>query len=493
MTTEPASNVTRLVPEEDDEQVVKDISDDNLAIQFVAEHMDKIRYTPEVRTWHIWDGSRWRYDNTNLTLFLCRVMIRKIATRIYNKVYKKNFDPDDDIDEGPKARAERRQEAKGKAMTAVRPLKSTRKRDSVFKMACDDKSITVRPDQWDGSNAKMLLNCPAGTINLRTGEMHAPQQTDYITKMAKVSPALIPTPHWDRFLNEACNSDEALISYIQRVFGYCLTGDTSEQTLFFCHGPTGTGKSVITNAISYAMGEYRYDTSEGTFSSSSFDRHTQDIARLANARFVTAQETEAGGRWNESRIKRLTGQDRITARLMRQNDFEYTPQMKIFIIGNHKPSLSNVDDAIRRRFHLIPFTSQVPKERMNRQLGDLLEKEAPGILHWMIQGCVEWQRIGLSPPQSVIAATDKYLHEEDHIASWMDECCEFRADVWTKTSDLYTSWRRWAATAEVLGCAKNVFGQYIDMRSDALKITKLRRSSGPGYNGIALIGSNKDG
>jgi putative DNA primase/helicase len=130
---------------------------------------------------------------------------------------------------------------------------------------------------------------------------------------------------------------------------------------------------------------------------------------------------------------------------------------------------------------------------MNRQLGDLLEKEAPGILHWMIQGCVEWQRIGLSPPQSVIAATDKYLHEEDHIASWMDECCEFKENAWTKVGDLYTSWRRWAATAEVMACAKNVFSQYLDMRSDALKITKVRKRGGPGFNGISLIGGNKDG
>lgn len=477
--------VASVVPDEDDAPA-KDTSDDNLALQFAAEYGDRVRYTPELKSWYVWDGARWRYDNTNATFFNCRCMLRKIATKTYKNAYNKLYDPNLSIDEGPKARAQRRNDAKNKAMSAVKPLKSYRKLDGVLRMASNDRQLTVRPDQWDGTNAKMLFNTPIGTINLRTGEMHAPQQRDYITKMAKVSPSSMATPYWEKFLNEACAGDTELIRYIQRVFGYCLTGDTSEQTLFFCHGPTGTGKSVITNAISYAMGEYRYDTSEGTFSSGTVDRHTQDIARLANARFVTAQETEAGGRWNESRIKRLTGQDRITARLMRQNDFEYTPQMKIFIIGNHKPSLSNVDDAIRRRFHLIPFMAQVPRENMNKQLGDLLEKEAAGILQWMIAGCLEWQRIGLSPPKSIMDATEKYLYEEDHIAAWIDENCELRGNLFTKTGDLYADWKRWAYGSDIQPGGKAMFSTYLEMRSTTLGIRKHRKSTGPGFNGIVL-------
>jgi len=488
----PDPQIVTVVPEPIHEAPI-DLSDDSLALQFTEEFRDKARYTPELNAWNVWDNTRWRRDTTNKAANHCRLMLRRIALQCFKSAYRRLYNPTEVPNETSQSRATRRNNAKSQAIKSVKIIKSQRTRDAVLRMAVDDPRITCAPDLWDGGHAKMLFNTPNGTVDLRTGAVREPQQSDYITKMARVSPSDMPTPHWDQFLSEATKNNQELISYLQRVFGYCLTGETIEQTMFFCHGPTNSGKSVVTNIITHIMDEYWLNTSEGTFSSKSIDRHTQDIARLVNARFVTAQETDEGSRWNEARLKRLTGQDRITARLMRQNDFEYTPQMKIFIIGNHKPSLSSLDDAIRRRFQLIQFTERVPPERINKRLGDMLETEAPGILMWMIKGCLDWQERGLNPPKIVQEYTDRYLYEEDNIASWMEECCILGETEWIQVGDLFADWRRWAIQSDLSPGSKNTFSEYLEGRAKMLNIQKHRKAKGPGFSGITLLSRSEHG
>jgi putative DNA primase/helicase len=163
---------------------------------------------------------------------------------------------------------------------------------------------------------------------------------------------------------------------------------------------------------------------------------------------VTAIETEEGRRWAESKIKALTGGDRISARFMRQDFFEFIPQFKLVIAGNHKPGLRGVDEAIRRRMNLVPFTVTIPAEERDEQLPEKLAAEWPAILNWMIQGCLEWQRNGLAQPEAVRAATEAYLDAEDSIALWLAECCESAGTFdWVSSGVLWKSWKEWAETA----------------------------------------------
>jgi putative DNA primase/helicase len=223
------------------------------------------------------------------------------------------------------------------------------------------------------------------------------------------------------------------------VLGYGLTGLTREHALFFGYGTGANGKSVLLSTVAGILGEYHKTAPIETFTASNADRHPTDLASLRGARLVTATETEEGRRWAESRIKQLTGGDTVAARFMRQDFFEYRPAFKLIIAGNHKPSLRSVDEAIRRRFHLIPFAVTIPPEERDGDLTEKLKDEWPGILAWLIEGCLEWQAESLLPPKAVVEATDAYLTAEDAMAAWLDEKCEHDPNAWTSSTYLFGS------------------------------------------------------
>jgi putative DNA primase/helicase len=187
------------------------------------------------------------------------------------------------------------------------------------------------------------------------------------------------------------------------------------------------------------------------------ERHPTDLAGLRGARLVTAQETERGRRWAESKIKALTGGDPISARLMRQDFFTFLPAFKLVIAGNYKPSLSGVDSAIRRRFNLVPFTVTIAKP--DKELPDKLRAEWPGILQWMIDGCRQWFETGLNPPGAVRAATEGYLGEEDTLAQWVEECCLTGRELWGEGSRLWGSWKTWAEANNERPGSRKAFAQ----------------------------------
>ncbi len=188
-----------------------------------------------------------------------------------------------------------------------------------------------------------------------------------------------------------------------------------------------------------------------------------DLAGLRGARLVTATETEEGRRWAESRVKTLTGGDTVAARFMRQDFFEFTPQFKLVIAGNHKPGLRSVDEAIRRRFHLIPFGVTIPADERDGELTEKLKAEWPGVLAWAIEGCLEWQAEGLRPPKAVTDATAAYLEAEDAISAWIDQKCERDPNAWTSSAALFASWSAWAtATGETRGAQKKLTQALVD-------------------------------
>ena len=305
------------------------------------------------------------------------------------------------------------------------------------------------------------------TINLRTGEEYAPRREDYCTKIAAVATADIAIPIWRAVLDKITAGDVELQRYLQRMAGYCMTGHTKEHVLFFLYGTGANGKSVFVNTLRGIWGDYASVAPMTTFMASHTDQHPTDLAMLRGVRLVIAQETEVGRQWAEAKIKSITGGDPITARFMRQDFFTYTPQFKLVIVGNPKPTLRNVDEAIRRRMHLVPFTVTIPPEERDKELFDKLKPGWPGILRWAVDGSLEWQRAGLAPPPAIIAATDEYLAEEDALARWIEECCATDRHLWGIGAKLWGSWKAWSdANNDWTGTRKS-FAQALNERGFA--------------------------
>jgi putative DNA primase/helicase len=297
--------------------------------------------------------------------------------------------------------------------------------------------------------SETLINA---TYDLKTGIGRKPDPLDYITKKTacRVAPPGTPHPLWSAFLDRVTDHDAELQAFLQRWCGYCCTGITTEHVFVFCYGTGANGKSTFVNTIRGILGDYAVIADMATFLDSKSERHPTDLAKLHGARLVVAIETEKGRRWSEAKIKALTGGDKITARFMRQDFFDFTPKFKLLISGNHKPRLSSVDEAIKRRLLLVPFIVQIPLAQRDKDLADKLKAEWPAILRWMMDGCLEWQRIGLAPPKSVLDATDDYFGEQDTLQQWLDECTtDAGAFAITRLKELFASWKAWCEAANL--------------------------------------------
>ena len=395
-------------------------SEDSLALSFADLHADDLRYVEEWGRWMHWNGQSWTPDKTSSGYDMVRKHLRKFA--------------------GGLAYQDARKVATAKTVAAVE------------RMARTDRRIVTTGDIWDADT--MLLNTPGGVVDLLTGKMQKAQPSDHLTKMTTVAPGG-DCPTWLAFLDKSLAGDADLIAFVQRVLGYALTGDTREHALFFMYGQGGNGKGVLLNTVAGIMGDYQRTAPVETFIDSPHERHPTDLAGLRGARLVTASETEKGRRWAEAKIKMLTGGDRIAARFMRQDFFEFVPQFKLVIAGNHKPSLRSVDAAMRRRMHLIPFTVNIPESERDTTLPERLKAEWSGILAWLIEGCLAWQQSGLQPPAAVRAATDEYLASEDVLGSWLVDRCDVTAGAWASRNELFGSWSSWANGArEYIGTQK---------------------------------------
>jgi putative DNA primase/helicase len=326
-----------------------------------------------------------------------------------------------------------------------------------------------------------LLNTPGGIVDLRTGNLSTQDRHLYLTKIAAVAPGG-DCPLWRKFLAEITANNTELQNFLQRVAGYSLTGDTREHALFFCHGTGANGKGVFVNTLTAILDDYAAVASMETFIATQNDRHPTDLAALRGARLVASQETEQGRRWAESKIKALTGGDPITARFMRQDFFTYIPQFKLIIAGNHKPGLRGVDEAIRRRFNLLPFVVKFTKP--DKELFEKLRAEWAGILQWAIDGCLEWQRIGLEPPGIVRDATASYLAQEDLVEQWLDERCLRDPTYQQRNSELFADWKAWAEMAAEYAGSQKRFTQALEDRGFARLLDSRTRQAM--FRGIAL-------
>jgi putative DNA primase/helicase len=253
------------------------------------------------------------------------------------------------------------------------------------------------------------------TVDLRTGTEYPPRREDYCTKQTAVAPAPpgMPCPMWMAFLNRITNNNDALIGFLQRLLGYFCTGHVHEHVIVFLYGTGSNGKTVFVETVAGIFGDYCIAAPMEMFLAAKYERHPTEIARLKGARLVIAQETAKGRFWDEAKIKNLTGGGTLSGRFMRGDWFDFKPTHKILIGGNYKPSLRNVDEAIRRRFLLVPFTVLIPPAERDPKLAEKLKAEWRAILRWMVNGCLQWRRVGLVVPTVVRDATEQYLADQD--------------------------------------------------------------------------------
>jgi putative DNA primase/helicase len=352
---------------------------------------------------------------------------------------------------------------------------------AVIALAKTDRRIAMTPDQFDAD--PWLFNTDTGTVELKSGVLREHRGFDYITKITEIGPdENMAIPIFLGFLDTIFAKDKELIGYIQKVLGYCLTGDTREHAMFFGYGTGANGKGVLLSTVAGIMSEYCKTAHVDTFTITGSDQHPTDVAGLMGARLVICPEIEQGRRWAEAKIKSLTGGDKISARFMRQDFFEFTPQFKLFITGNHKPGLRNVDEAIRRRFHLIPFNVTIAAKDRDLLLAQKLKAEWPGILAWMIQGCIRWQTEGLKKPAAVEAATSEYLEGEDTLIAWIEDKCETGKKYYATGGELFASWKAWTErNNEFAGTAKAFAGKLAEHGFE-----KTHTVAGATYAGIRL-------
>lgn len=270
--------------------------------------------------------------------------------------------------------------------------------------------------------------------------------------------------------------------------GYSLTGSTREQCLFMPYGSGANGKSTFLEAIAEMLAGYAQRTPTETLMAKDTGGISNDIARLKGARFVIASEVEENKRLAESLVKQMTGSEKITARFMRAEFFEFTPMFKLWVGTNHKPIIRGTDMAIWRRIKLIPFDVTIPPEERDKDLSNKLRKELPGILNWAVMGCMEWQKNGLGEPEEVIKATGEYRSEMDVLTRFITDCCNTSTQRCAKSSELYKRYAEWAREGNEFMLSQTKFNAKLVEKG----FKKLNRSSGYYWEDISIVDETPD-
>lgn len=430
------------------------------ARQLITNHGEKIRYCHVIKKWLIWDGFYWHWDDDE--------QIMRYAKETASYMLMEAAYQDDDT---------------RKSIQTKWALKSQdiKRLQAMIELAKSEPDIPISLDQLDSN--KFHFGVSNGVLDLRSGHLIPYNPMDYITKSVKIEydpDAQCPT--WLAFLNQIFDNDQDLVGFVQRAVGYSLTGDASEECLFFLHGDGANGKTTFLNTILAITGKHGRQCASETMMTKRDRGIPNDIARLRGARFVATSETDAGQRFAESQIKQLTGRDKIVARHLYAEYFEFEPEFKIWLAANHKPTIQGNDYAIWRRIKLIPFKVTIPKEKQDKYLASKLHKELPGILNWALQGCLEWQKVGLEEPIQVLNATQGYKDEMDSIGNWMTDCCDIANAKQGKASTLYESYKSWCTEIGEKSLSNQQFSQAMQSRGFQRKPT----NHGNYYLGISL-------
>ena len=434
-------------------------SDLENARRLVAKHGQDLRWLDVEGRWYFWSGTRWESDSALRVEWLAKSVIVGIPR---------------EADRLPDTRE------KIRFLRAALAAEAYPRVRSMVALARSEPNIPANVTQFDAD--PWLLNVQNGTLDLRTGKMHAHRREDFLTKLAPVvydPSARCPT--FERFLNQITNADDDLIEFLMKACGYSLTGITSEQCFFILYGTGANGKSTLLNVLHMVLGDYAMHSRTETFLSKRSEGIGNDLARLRGARFVDAVEADGGAYLAEERIKQVTGGDPVTARFLYHEDFEFKPAFKLWVAVNHKPVIRGTEEAIWRRIRLIPFTFTIPEHERDKGLLEKLRAEAPGILALFVRGCLDWQRKGLGMPPAVKSATSTYRGEMDTVAEFLSEQCdEDRNDPTVRVSvkDLYGAYSGWCVQTGHDQLSPDGFGAALTERGFQRTRTKSERQWG---------------
>ncbi|MDB5346820.1 MAG: hypothetical protein JWP89_5197 [Schlesneria sp.] len=420
--------------------------------RFLAQHGEKVRYCHAWKQWLVWDGARWAIDNDGAMSRLGK----SVTDALWREV------PTTDMS--------------AKILAFVKSSCSETGIRNMLALAASE--VAISPDEMDTN--PWLLNCPNGTVDLRTGQLRGHRREDCLTKLCPT--AFDPSASsvsWEHFL-QSVFPDDGIAEFVQRFFGYSLTGDVREQLVAIFHGGGSNGKSTLLTAIQNVLGsEYSAAAPEALLMAKKFDSHPTDKATLFGRRLIVAQETDRGRKLDEATVKRLTGGDRISARRMKEDFWDFSPTHKIVQSTNYLPIITGDDHAMWRRLALVPFRQQFwnadngetgPEMlRQDKQLPDKLRAESEGILAWMVRGCLEWRARGIQIPDKVQFATREYRQEQDVLGRFVDERCAKVGSASVKFADLYRSLVMWGEeTGEDIPDKKST-GQWLDKQGFTTK------------------------
>lgn len=431
-------------------------SDEALALAFSERHKGDFRYIAKWGRWHRWTGSHWAEDATLDVVAKARTICREASAQCDNAKL-------------------------GRTIAAARTVAG------VVGLARADRHHAATIDQWDAND--WLLATPGGTVELKTGKIRPAAHEDFLTRCCAVTPLPEATvesaPLWNEYLHQVTRGNGPLIDYLQRVAGYCLTGSTREHVLFFLYGSGRNGKATFVETLAGIAGDYAIAAPMDMFMASKMERHPTELAGLRGARLATATETESGHRWAESKIKMLTGGDRISARFMRQDFFNFDSRVKFLLSGNHRPHIRSLDAAMRSRFQIVPFNVFFTDEGRDKELRTKLRPEWPAILAWSIEGAQHWQRMGLAPPPAVRDATAGYFESEDLHSRWIEACCTLAPDAEATVADLFASWSQWCERVGERAGTMRSFSSALEARGfERCRIGHLRSR---GYRAIRAV------
>ncbi|MDO3660740.1 phage/plasmid primase, P4 family [Bacillus sp. C28GYM-DRY-1] len=415
------------------------------AERLVYYHGKNIRYCNEL-DWLIWNGKMWEEDSKRQIEALTAQTLRAIygEAKATEDGYRKKL-----LNDWAK-KCERRN-IRMNTILDTRPM------------------VAVRKQELDSH--KYLFNCENGVIDLKTGEL-LPHDRDFLfTKISSVAYQKdADCPNWKAFLesifiDEQGQPNNEIIDFMQKAIGYSLTGDTTEQVMFFLFGNGRNGKSTFINTVQQLLGDYGRQTNSDTFIKKKNDSSiNNDIARLDGARFVSAVESEEGQQLSESLVKQITGGEKMSARFLRQEYFEFTPEFKVFFTTNHKPIVKGSDEGIWRRIRLVPFTVTIPKEKVDKKLPQKLAAEMPGILRWAVEGCLKWQKDGLKEPEVIRKATEGYREDMDILAPFLAEKCVIHQAAKIEAKELYKEYKDWCYENDDVELKNRAFYRQLEIR-----------------------------
>ncbi|GHV63898.1 phage protein [Spirochaetia bacterium] len=411
-------------------------TDTTNAYRMLKEHGKDIRYNAAWKKWIVWNGKQWQLD----TGFLIHHKGLQMIRGIYQEQLK-TADYRDRLD----------------IQKHAVQSESVKRRKAFIEAATWIPELNINSDDLDRD--PWLLNVDNGTVNVRTGELKPHCQEDLITKVAKVAyDKNADCPTWKKFIREIMNYKPELITYLQTAAGYGITGDISEQVMFILFGSGANGKSTFLNTIMNLLGDYAIAAPTETFMAKRTEQIGNDLARLRGTRFVTTAEAEQGKKLSETLIKQITGNDKLTARFLYSEYFNFLSTFKIFMATNHKPVIKGTDLGIWRRIILIPFTATFTKEKQDKRLEEKLRAEGPGILNWLLEGTRHWCDGGLMTPEAILNATDEYQGEMDIIGEFIKDMCQQGPGMEIKARELFRTYQEWCTDSNEYAVSERILG-----------------------------------